>query len=84
VNDRRRVRHDEDKLVCQYPRARDKSSKIPEASMRMGPITGSIGESWPLFVPFDDDSVSCPPGDSHGAGCQNFLRVGVTANFISF
>jgi hypothetical protein len=44
--------------------------------MRMGPITGSIGESWPLFVPFDDDPVSCPPGDSHGTGCQNFLRVG--------
>jgi hypothetical protein len=40
--------------------------------MRMGPITGSIGESWPLFVPFDDDPVSCPLGDSHGAGCQNF------------
>jgi hypothetical protein len=30
--------------------------------MRIGPITGSIGKSWPLFVAFDDDSVSCPPG----------------------
>ena len=57
LNDRRRVRHDRDKLARQYPRARDKSSKIPDASMRMGPITGSIGESWPLFVPSDERAV---------------------------
>jgi len=36
--------------------------KIPEASMRMGPITGSIGESWPLVVPFDEHAFLCPPG----------------------
>jgi hypothetical protein len=46
--------------------------------MRSGPITGSIGESWPLFVPFDDDPASCPLGISHGAGCQNFVTVGLS------
>jgi hypothetical protein len=46
--------------------------------MRMGPITGSIGESWPLFVPLEDDPVSCPLDDSEGIKGVNFLALGVT------
>ena len=44
--------------------------------MRIGPITGLIGKSWPLFVAFDDDSVSCPPGRPRGHQNREFSDGG--------
>jgi hypothetical protein len=47
--------------------------------MRIGPITGSIGKSWPLFVAFDDDPVSCSPGRSPWRRVPEFFKGGGVA-----
>jgi hypothetical protein len=48
--------------------------------MRIGPITGSIGESWPLLVPVDEHTVSSPPGRPRGHQIAEFFYGGAVCD----
>jgi len=62
------------------------SASLPQTRTQVKEKPGGYGEEWsthgidrrglPLLVPVDEYPVSCPLGDSNGARCQNFLRVG--------
>ena len=75
--------HDRENLVCQYPRREPKSSKNPEATVRMGPITGRISGRWALRFPVDEHPVSPSPKPREATIWQNGSTVGLSSSSAS-